>query len=424
MALAENGPILIVGASARAAAESAVTAGFRVTAIDMFGDADLRRICEVHVPRRWPQDVARLAAELPPQPWMYTGALENWPTIIRRISARHEPRGNDEQTVRGVRDAVSLAKTVTAAGFRMPETVAELPAGGAAGKGWLLKPVRSAGGFGIRHWKGDAAGLKDAEQTGRRHLWQREIRDGVSLGAVFVGDGSSAELWGVTRQLLDDPDFGSLRGGAAGEHAFHYCGSIGPVELPVAAHEQIAGLGRFLAGEFRLRGIFGLDLVLVRDEPWLIEINPRFTASVEVLEQATGRNAMERQLIRCGASAMRSSSSDTDERLTIGKAILFARQDTVLTDADLRYLLRCAKAVNGAWPAAVGLQEGEPEDCALDQCSQVVLSDIPAEAGPVPAGRPLFTLLTAEAGRGTSAEGACQAKLRTTAAELRARFKC
>ena len=43
----EPGRILLAGVSTRALAESAVRAGYRVVAVDAFGDADLRAVAEV-----------------------------------------------------------------------------------------------------------------------------------------------------------------------------------------------------------------------------------------------------------------------------------------------------------------------------------------------------------------------------------------
>ena len=45
-------------------------------------------------------------------------------------------------------------------------------------------------------------------------------------------------------------------------------------------------LGLDLARGCGLRGLFGVDFVLSEGVPWPVEINPRYTASVEVLEYA------------------------------------------------------------------------------------------------------------------------------------------
>jgi predicted ATP-grasp superfamily ATP-dependent carboligase len=58
-------------------------------------------------------------------------------------------------------------------------------------------------------------------------------------------------------------------------------------------------LGNALVSGFGLRGLFGVDFVLRGEVPYPVEINPRYTASVEVLEHATGLRAMESHRQAC-----------------------------------------------------------------------------------------------------------------------------
>jgi predicted ATP-grasp superfamily ATP-dependent carboligase len=67
-----------------------------------------------------------------------------------------------------------------------------------------------------------------------------------------------------------------------------YSGSIGPWPLVPRVEREIGRIGDSLASAFGLRGIFGVDLILEGETPWAVEINPRYSASVEVLEQALG----------------------------------------------------------------------------------------------------------------------------------------
>ena len=96
-----TGRVLIVGASARAAAESARRAGLVPMAIDLFGDDDLRELCdEVRLCPRgdYPAGLPELARELPPAPWLYAGGLESQPGVVAELGAGRElwgkrPRG-------------------------------------------------------------------------------------------------------------------------------------------------------------------------------------------------------------------------------------------------------------------------------------------------------------------------------------------
>src|SRR4051794_30449688 len=100
----DRGPLLIAGASVRAAAASALRAGYAPWCVDLFGDADLERACPVRVVplKRYPDALVAALAEGPPGPWMYTGAIENRPDLIECVD--RPLLGNPADIVRAVRD--------------------------------------------------------------------------------------------------------------------------------------------------------------------------------------------------------------------------------------------------------------------------------------------------------------------------------
>ncbi|MBW3539720.1 MAG: hypothetical protein KY476_05570, partial [Planctomycetes bacterium] len=58
--------LLIAGASARAAAQSAVRSGWSVTALDLFADRDLAATCEAVRVESYPWGLIAAAAAAPP----------------------------------------------------------------------------------------------------------------------------------------------------------------------------------------------------------------------------------------------------------------------------------------------------------------------------------------------------------------------
>ncbi len=148
-----NQRLLILGASARAAAFSARRAGCEPLAADLFADADLSAACRAVRVDRFPDGLADAARSLPPAPWMYTGALENRPDLIERIAAVRRLWGNGGAVVAAVRDPEQLAAALRGAGLWSPEISLAPPRAShaaAAHPPWLEKPLRSAGGRGIR----------------------------------------------------------------------------------------------------------------------------------------------------------------------------------------------------------------------------------------------------------------------------------
>ncbi len=261
--------ILIVGATSRAAAFSALRAALQPATIDLFADRDLCAAAQtVRLPREhYPDGFAALAAARPYGPWIYTGGLENSPELVERIAGQRPLWGNRGDVLRAIRDPIELAARLRREGLPCPE-VRLNRLGLPRDASWLVKPVGSAGGLGIFPLE------PDAPEPTRACYYQERIA-GPSLPAIFVAHRDRALLRGISLQLVGRPGAG-----------FVYSGSVAPWPVSPAEERRIRLLGETLARSFALVGIFGVDLVLRGGIPWPVEVNPRYTASVEVVERA------------------------------------------------------------------------------------------------------------------------------------------
>ncbi len=266
--------VLIIGASARAAAGSAHRAGLRPAAVDQFGDVDLRATT---TGRYWSGEARELvehAASLPAGPWLYTGALENDPGVVERLSGTRTLWGNGRTVLEQVRDPRGLADCLATVGPYGLETRPHDDPPPRDGR-WVLKPLRSAAGRGIARW---TTGCR-TEPTAA-HVFQQYAL-GLPYSALFVAGETEADLVGVTRQLT-----------AAG-NPFEWRGNLGPVEVPLETETALRRIGEGLTRTFGLRGLVGIDFLLEdASDPATLsvtEVNPRYTGSVELLEHATGR---------------------------------------------------------------------------------------------------------------------------------------
>lgn len=360
--------ILILGASTRAAAFSASRASLQPAAIDLFADRDLAAVGPVlRIARQqYPKGLAALSRTLPPAPWIYTGGLENHPDLVDRIAVDRPLWGNGGAVLRAVRDPFGLAAGLRRWGLPCPE-VRRSPRGLPRDGSWLVKPIGSAGGVGVHRL--DAEAEAEAEDAGRPCYFQERI-PGPAFSAVFVACADRAMLAGVTRQLLGRP-------GAP----FAYAGSLGPWPLTASELLRIDALGVVLARSFGLLGLFGVDLILRDGHPWPVEVNPRYTASVEVLELALGCSLLSahRQAWDPQAVPARPSAPPGPPRC-VGKRILYAPARCRFPDLQV-WRLRTSELVGlprlgDIPPAATEFEPGEPvatvfaaaespEDCRL-----------------------------------------------------------
>lgn len=361
-----HNPLVIAGASVRAAATSAVRAGFSPWCVDLFADADLAQIAPARNAEHYPHDLPRLIATAPPAPWMYTGAVENAPQIVANIAARRELWGNDAARIARVRDPETVTQVLQRRGIPAPAIVpspSALPLDGS----WVVKRRRSAGGQHVQPWVGQVG----FENTAA-HYWQ-ERAAGVPCSAVFVAANQSTCLLGATRQLIGEPWTGAT--------GFRYAGSLGPLPISHELEVSLQNLGDILAEEFQLVGLFGVDFVLDGDIARPIEVNPRYTASVEVLERATGLCAIQWHVLTCrdGKLPRRSEIRLTADRLH-GKAILFASERLSVSRELSERLLRenagrqwphvadipvAGSCIEPGWPVATVFGSGDSEDTVI-----------------------------------------------------------
>jgi uncharacterized protein len=371
--------LLIVGASARAAAFSALRAGLHPWCVDLFADVDLQQRCAVtRLTGRYPDDFQSFIENEIPGPWMYTGGVENGLRFVERSANRRLLWGNAAASLSLARNPEYLSELLQLAAMPVPALVPLDERLAREGR-WLIKPRKGAGGAGIRFGTMKEGGFKKSA------AYCQEFIEGESLALLFLGGRRQARLLGITRQLV----------GAPWLHAapFRYCGSIGPLDPNLVQRPALEELGHLLASECFLDGLFGVDGIVRDGTFWPVEINPRYTASVEVLEYAAGWSilAWHAHVFTHGRLPLLPLPAVPVDRF-IGKAILFAR-------ADLAF------PADGPWMAELRSPRSLHELPAF--------ADIPAAGERIEAGRPLITFFAQ-----ANSVSACEDALRRIAADL------
>jgi predicted ATP-grasp superfamily ATP-dependent carboligase len=370
-----------VGVSTRALAESAAAGGAAPVAVDFFGDRDQAPGVESYALQRdlglpcTAEGLLSAAGLLSAEAVMYTANLENHPEVVRSLAMQREVLGNTPETLVELRDWRVLRGFCAEAGIAHPATLlrGEERQAGRGGR-WLRKRVRSGGGHGVRPWDGEP--LDDA------HLLQAEV-EGRAASAAFVADGRAARVFGLTEQLVGDP--------ALGAHGCAWTGNILPLDVPGGDAggllDVVAGWASRLTRRFGLRGVNGLDFVLARAPggalvPHLVEVNPRYTASMELAEHAYGINVFALHVEGLAGRLPGDVPAERQAAGFFGKAVVYARRTVVTPDTD-------------AW-----LEQG--------------VRDVPSGGERIAAGHPVCTVLAL----GAPDRRACLAELHMRAATM------
>lgn len=308
--------LLIIGASVRAAAASALRAGLSPICVDRFGDEDLRNLANVVSVADRLRDALPAIRSLPRMPWMYCGPLENDLEFVTSVSEQHSLCGCSIEAVSIVRDPFWLAAMMKAAELPVPDVCPITDPSSMDGR-WLLKPWSSGGGLGISEWHGQTVASPSS-------MFLQRFCDGTPISGLFLANSKGVELVGLCEQLI-----GRTHGAP---FEFGYSGSIGPIEVSPHQRNIVARTGREIALRAGLLGLFGCDFVLddKQQTVWLVEVNPRYTASVEVLERSLGRNLLADHAAAFGNSeviAIQTARSNNER--VVGKRIVFAESDIV-----------------------------------------------------------------------------------------------
>ena len=130
-----------------------------------------------------------------------------------------------------------------------------------------------------------------------------------------------------------------------------------------------ARIGNVVVDAFELVGLLGVDFMLNGDDVWTLEVNPRYTASVEIVERFSGVSAIAEHAAAFGAGPTPLGNEYAPARSAFGKGILYARRDGVISESFAQWSLDESARV--PWPT---------------------IADVSPAGTPIEIGRPILTL--------------------------------
>jgi hypothetical protein len=333
--------VLICGVSTRAAAESAARAGYAVEAIDAFGDLDQHPSVRA---RSMTRDLgrpftataaARAACDVECDAVAYLSPFENHPRAVDALARGRALWGNPPDVLRRVRDPRLLSTALRARDLPSPAVRAAAydVAISPNASGWLIKPLRSGGGHGIRSWRGGAPLPRGA--------YLQERVSGTPGSFVFIATRGRVTPLAISRQLIGDAAFGAT--------GYRYCGNIVSSAADLGFDGTLAQTALQAAAAvveaFGLVGLNGIDFMARDDVPFTLEVNPRWTGAMELVERWAGISLFAAHAAAFGArDASPLAPSDVEGLAgrpgagwpmiagSVGKAVVFARTDVVMGD--------------------------------------------------------------------------------------------
>jgi hypothetical protein len=320
---------LITGFNARALAQCAVAAGFRkVTVVDAFGDRDLAEsLHSISTARDMglpftDEAILEACTKIPREILICGSGMENRPGLVEKLSGGSFLAGNTPDVLTRVRDPLLLQEICRQEGIPFPRTFSlsgagdcerqeEEPLFGVPGK-WLRKRCASGGGTGVCFFDGAALPGEEVVQ---------EYLPGRPVSVSFIAHKDGVEILGMSEQLVGMTEFGAT--------GFKWCGNVVPLPLQPAEERNLRKTVEefvlILSRRFGLRGLNGIDMIQA-DKVYVIEVNARFTASMELFDSFRNGTLFERHLAACSGKGLHGKRRRSGFGGYRAKGVVYARE--------------------------------------------------------------------------------------------------
>lgn len=268
--VAEIKNLLIIANSGRLLAQAAENIGYSPLVIDCFLDKDTQNISleGIKVSSLAIENIARAYALFNAKYTLthaiYGSGFEAYPDSLEFLSQRLIMLGNTVDVFSAIQNKTYFFSRLNYLKIPHPKVSFQVP----KIKGnWLLKPQQGEGGLGIKKFNH----LDNSPHSG---YWQEYI-NGKSLSVMFLADGRHFKICGFQQQLAI----------SVAENEFIFAGVISQPKINKAIRWQLTQWLISLVSDFSLQGINTLDFIVADKGIYVLEINARPSASMQLYEK-------------------------------------------------------------------------------------------------------------------------------------------
>jgi hypothetical protein len=330
--------ILAIGYSVRHIVCSGCRAGYEMYAMDAFGDVDLRRCAKEYVPLN--ENVLQIDRE--------DNNTKRFKEVVKEVDGviigsgierkdldflkGKKILGNAPEKLKEVASKEWLSMRFAELGIPQPLTYTgrKIAEGGEKATKIhypvVAKPIFGGGGY-ANFFCNNEKELKQSIKNLPDFLYQEYIK-GEHASVSVISTKEDAISVCVNEQLI------GLDSLCYSGRPFVYCGNISPFITKFS--EKMCEISEFLVKEFGLVGSNGVDFVVTEDEPFVIEVNPRFQGTLDTVELSTGLNLVDAHVKAIGGDLQmvkkRVSQSQRQRQRYAAKTIVFAKKDSLVVE--------------------------------------------------------------------------------------------
>jgi predicted ATP-grasp superfamily ATP-dependent carboligase len=343
--------VMVVGFNSRPIACLAKQLDLRVIAVDYWGDLDIINCTDglltviqqkhgEHLRHDFKKPICELLVDLAERGADRFGAvdfillgsgLDDRPDLWARLARIAPVLGNSPEKIKVIRNPTKLFAIARGLGISCPRTEKATSPEEAweiakkIGSPVVLKPMGGSGGFRSR-LGGDVEEVKKhfrdvAGESGE--VWVQEFIRGVDASSSIVGNGSECSVVSVNEQLVGMERLGASK-------PFSYCGNIVPLKANGSVIERIRENSSALGKKLGLIGSNGFDFVIDSNKQlYLMEVNPRFQATLECIQSVSLLNLVEEHIKACCGELPKSVPEPKGFAV---KMIVFAKKRGIIPD--------------------------------------------------------------------------------------------
>lgn len=260
--------LLIIATHARMLAQAARDSGFIPVVVDCYGDQDTQQLADYY------QKVNSLSlADLAPiieffkqqniTQLVYGSGFESHSDSLIFLARHFEILGNSPETFIALQDKRDFFQRLQKLNINHPEVCFTIPK---ESENWLIKPQHSQGGLAIQYLS-----KRQNNKAKTTSYYQRYIK-GEPLSVLFLANGKQAQVIGFNRQLTTTLE----------NQPFVFAGIVNHAELSTQQQQTLTVWVNKLTTAYGLRGLNSLDFILSDDICYVLEINPRPPASMQL----------------------------------------------------------------------------------------------------------------------------------------------
>jgi predicted ATP-grasp superfamily ATP-dependent carboligase len=255
--------LIIAAISARGYAQAAHEHAYHVITLDAYADADTRAIAEECFKVKFGEsgvdeaDFKHQFSQIEIDDdccFVYGSLFDTKPALLAWVAERVKLIGNPAKTLQLVRD-FDFFKLLDDLHVLHPDV--SLSAPDDVGN-WLAKSLFSTGG----------AHVKPALMYKKDDYFQRKV-EGVSVSLLFIANGKVAKAIGFNQQFS----------APTAQMPYRFSGAVSNVTLPLQVQQQFIEVADKLTVALALKGMNSLDAVLEGEKLWILELNPRLSAT-------------------------------------------------------------------------------------------------------------------------------------------------